>query len=393
MAPPYAEETGARLRKATDPQQTETLSPTLVPLNVKKTLPLDQKLEKFFWEHNEEPHASRRKELLKKYPQIRKLMRHEPLTKYIVVVEVVLQMAMAWYFRNKIDTAAFWISAYVIGGTLTSSLVLSIHEVTHFLAFKAFLPNKILACFANLPIVLPFCVDFKRYHMDHHRFQGVAGIDGDLPTELEGSLFNSTIGKLFFCAFQIIFYAVRPKLTVVNRAYKLPTTTMGWIFSWFTMNYVFQFSVMALVFKYWGIQSILYLLLSVFFGGSLHPMAGHFIAEHYVVNPGQETYSYYGGLNLLAFNVGYHNEHHDFPNIPWTLLPELRKIAPEFYAMPQCKSWTMTIVDFIRYPAYGPYSRIKRNVEDMKARVAESIARPSESDEVESPGFVGKEDK
>jgi sphingolipid delta-4 desaturase len=48
-----------------------------------------------------------------------------------------------------------------VGGTITASLVLSIHEITHYLAFKAFLPNKILACIANLPIVIPFCVEFK----------------------------------------------------------------------------------------------------------------------------------------------------------------------------------------------------------------------------------------
>ena len=103
-------------------------------------------------------------------------------------------------------------------------------------------------------------------------------------------------------------------------------------------------------------RSLAYFLASSFLAGSLHPYAGHFIAEHYSLNENNtpraklndkkgETYhrnfflktpilimdSYYGLLNYFTWNVGYHNEHHDFPYIAWTQLPELRKIAHEFY--------------------------------------------------------------
>lgn len=56
-----------------------------------------------------------------------------------------------------------------------------------------------------------------------------------------------------------------------------------------------------------GIKPLVYLLASSFFAGSLHPCAGHFIAEHYLWDGlEQETFSYYGQLNILAYNVRLH---------------------------------------------------------------------------------------
>ncbi len=37
-----------------------------------------------------------------------------------------------------------------------------------------------------------------------------------------------------------------------------------------------------------------------------------FILEHYIFVEGYETYSYYGPLNYLTYNVGYHNERKNF---------------------------------------------------------------------------------
>ncbi len=65
--------------------------------------------------------------------------------------------------------------------------------------------------------------------------------------------------------------------------------------------------------------------------------------------------------------MGYHNEHHDFPQIPSSRLPMLRKIAPEFYeTLPQVKSWVMTIINFIMFPHMTPLSRMNRTFDNKE---------------------------
>merc|ERR1719159_2313060 len=127
------------------------------------------------------------------------------------------------------------------------------------------------------------------------------------------------------------------------------------------MNWIVQALFDCALVLAFGPMAMLYLLLSTFFAGSIHPTSGHFLAEHYVMDGKTETYSYYGPLNMLAYNVGYHNEHHDFPNIAWSNLPKVREVAPEFYDdLPQCKSWPGLILRYIFDDSISPYSRVKR---------------------------------
>lgn len=87
----------------------------------------------------------------------------------------------------------------------------------------------------------------------------------------------------------------------------------------------------------------------------------------------QETTSYYGWLNILCYNVGYHNEHHDFPSVPWTRLPQLRAIAKEFYdPLPAHSSWPAVTYKFIMDPKVGMWSRAKRTMGEKGKRIEES---------------------
>ncbi|GAX10773.1 sphingolipid Delta-4 desaturase [Fistulifera solaris] len=304
----------------------------------------------FFWSYTEEPHATRRKEILAKYPQVKELFGHDPNFKYVVTLLVSIQIGMAYYMRF-CSGWVFVLGAYAVGGTCNHMLMLAMHELSHNLGFKKMIHNRIFSLFANLPIGIPSAISFKRYHLEHHKYQGEVGVDVDIPTPAEGRIFQSTFMKFLFVMNQIFFYALRPLFVNPKKPGK-----------WEFINAVCCIAFDAAILCTLGPWAMFYLILSTYLGAGLHPVAGHFIAEHYVFAKGAETYSYYGPLNIFGFNVGYHNEHHDFPNIPGSRLPELRRIAAEFYdPLPKCESWVMVLYNYITDPNISAFSRVMRH--------------------------------
>jgi sphingolipid delta-4 desaturase len=309
-----------------------------------------------------EPHAIRKKEILKAHPEIHKLMGPEWRTKYMVAATVALQVFVAW-LTLEWSWPSYMAMIYVVGGTANHSLFLAIHELSHNLGSKSTAVNKLIAIVANFAIGIPYCITFKPYHMDHHRYQGHDDKDTDIPTRWECYFVSDTafgyvdhtIRKCIFMFGQIFAYALRPCLL---KPELVPTGD-----PFLALNWIAQIAFDGSMVYFFGPKVMLYFLYSTFFAGSIHPTAGHFLAEHYVMEGRTETYSYYGPLNMLAYNVGYHNEHHDFPNIAWSNLPKVSKIAPEFYEdLPQCKSWPGVIIRYIFDNSISPFSRVKRHV-------------------------------
>lgn len=118
--------------------------------------------DRFFWTYTEEPHRTRRQAIIKAHPEVLRLCGPEPLTIPLVLAVVGLQMACAYLLRDTpMLSWKFLVTGYVIGATANQNLFLAIHEISHNLAFKSPLANRLFAVVANLPIGIPYSASFR----------------------------------------------------------------------------------------------------------------------------------------------------------------------------------------------------------------------------------------
>ncbi len=322
-------------------------------------------------------HNRRRREILKAHPEIQKLKGHDWHIAVPVTLSVLVQLALAaWVGSSGMGLWLLVALAWVVGGTLSHSLAISLHEITHGLVFPQLQHNLWFSIFANLPQGFPVAIQYRKYHAGHHVRLGLPcttehrdrTCDIDIPGHYEGHHYvHGVVRKLLWIILYTPITAIRPSLT---RAIDTDTLTV--------VNFAVQFLFDVAVWWMWGSRALIYLMLSTVLGMGLHPISGHIFAEHYVFERitgrhRQDTYSYYGSGNWITYNVGYHVEHHDFPSIPCTRLPLLHKIAPEFYQnLPRHMSWCLILWTFITDPNMDPHSRTRRPPD-----VAKSTMQPS----------------
>lgn len=308
------------------------------------------KAKDFLYSDEPEPHKKRTKKILKAHPEVRELISRTPASGLIIIGVVAIQITIAILLSGE----AWWLAliiAFAVGAFANHSLFVLIHEATHNLIFKSRTLNKIFGMIADLPNVLPSSISFRTYHLKHHSFQGDYKQDADLASKWEAKLIGSNfVGKSLWLLFFPVFQALRP-----------PRLNIKFADAWTFVNWFFVFAFDVAIIYFFGWISFLYLVFSFFFSIGFHPLGARWIQEHFLTHPPQETYSYYGPLNILALNVGYHNEHHDFPSIPWNNLPKLRKMAPEFYdTLHYHTSWVKLWLKWLFDPKLSLYSRVVR---------------------------------
>jgi sphingolipid delta-4 desaturase len=222
---------------------------------------------------------------------------------------------------------------------------------------------------ADLPNLCAGAMGFRVYHLKHHTHQGNYEWDADLANHWEARLvgnkwYRKAIWLMLFPFFQLTRPPRLKAITLWDR--------------WFVVNLLCAAAYDVAVVYFCGWAGLLYLVFSFFFSIGLHPVGARWIQEHYTNDPNQETYSYYGPINFLALNMGYHNEHHDLPSIPWNNLPKLKAMAPEFYDhLKFHSSWTRLLFQFIFDPGYTLFSRIER-AKEKKNRTPYTPARSEE---------------
>jgi sphingolipid delta-4 desaturase len=322
----------------------------------------------FFHSEESEPHRVRTKKMLGEFPHVRDLIGKNPYTMLVILGIVGSMLALAWVLRDQ----SWWLifaAAYLYGAFANHALFVMIHECVHLLLFKSRTANRVAGMVANLPHLVPGYASFEKYHIKHHSFQGIHELDADLPNKWEAKLINNYfLGKVLWLFFFPVFQSTR-----VSRLKELNLFDGLLI-----INIAVQLVFNVAIWYFMGWHALGFLFMSFWFSIGLHPVGARWVQEHYLVqDETQETFSYYGPLNRVAFNVGYHNEHHDFPSIPWNRLPELKQTAPEYYeTLYYHKSWTRLFFRFLFDKEISLFHRIVRK---DRGRVAlTDVSKPDE---------------
>jgi len=304
------------------------------------------------------PHPLRRRAILTAHPEVASLIGRDWRTAAITLAVVVLQTGIAAVF-GFLGLTYWWatlLSAIFIGAFANHAMYVVIHDATHNCIFTSNALNKWAGILADLPNTVPTAMGFRCYHMKHHSHLGDYDYDADLPSRWEARLFGrSAFGK---AAWMFLFPVFQ-----LTRLSRLKGTVPMWS-RWTFINGACVFLYDLILLFGFGANALIYLFASFWFSvGGLHPLAARWLQEHFTPDPAQETYDYYGMLNRIALNIGYHNEHHDFPDVPWSRLPQVKALAPEFYdGLKTHASWAGLLIKFILDPQFTLTTRVDRSL-------------------------------
>jgi len=118
-------------------------------------------------EQAQQIHTQRRKDLLKRYPEVKALFGSYPWSALLIAGLVALQWTVAWLLRAQPWSVIVLVS-YLGGAVLNHALYVLMHEATHNLIFKPPVFNKICGLLCDFALMIPSAMSFRKYHLLHH---------------------------------------------------------------------------------------------------------------------------------------------------------------------------------------------------------------------------------
>ncbi len=290
-------------------------------------------------------HARRHRAILRDHPDVRRLFGADPTSAFWIVALTLAQLTLS-VGATHLSMGKTLALAITVGAVLAHALGVLIHETAHNLASRSAAMNKALGIVANLALGAPAAAEFRQQHLLHHKHLGDArdpdGRDTQAPTSREVRFVgHATLRKLASFTFGRFVYRARPANAVPHDR-------------WFVANVVSCVAVDLTLAAIWGWRPLAYVLVSALVAFGPHVLGARRLSEHLTIRRGQPTNSYYGPLNRLSFDVGFHVEHHDFPAVPCRRLRRLNRIASEHYdRLAAVGSWSSLMVAYVMDPRYG----------------------------------------
>jgi sphingolipid delta-4 desaturase len=373
-------------------------------------------------------HLDRARGMLRDHPELKQLFGRSVGTAYWCLAVAAAQIGIS----IAVSSSAWWVvvlAAYGIGSMINVALFNLAHECNHSLVFRSKQANRWLFTLTSIPMM------FTGHHcwwIEHHVHHNHLGSHKDFVKRrrsvllaMKDRVFNWVPGprirKLITCittplfwpiaGIMIVFQALRSivglmvyavtalvtwQLTPSNLALSILSDehlVSGYrrykIEKWAVVYPLISLAMMVGLLVAFGWKALLYMYLSSLFAtGFLHPLVFGLLLSNshfYGYNFYQPSASYYGWLNLLTFNFGLHTEHHDFHFIPWHRLPQVRRIAPEYYDdLKQTSSFAWLALQF----AFGSRERFNneeyRNMQILEANQGSPVSSLTETELVSS---------
>jgi len=325
-------------------------------------------------------HNDMRRAALGGHPDLGDISGSEPRTVFALPVILALHWGMAWLVSDA-PIAVIFVAAFLAGQILIHAAGSLVHETAHQLIFRDLRAK--LGFDLGLEVILtsygkqltyqhehitshhPYIGDYERdyEHEDICAFQSRMTLRSDNP-RLQRLMTWLTLALHALPLGFVIGDEVLPRLNrwISGRPQRDPVrhieatrAPVRQVRLFIAVSLASNLTLLALL----GPWALLYHIwaLSLFLGKCGIWNLGQSLSEHAGSDDVTPTRSYYGWLNAVLFNTGYHNEHHTFPNVAWTRLPRLKREVSEVFTSEATKSYFGYWLEHVR----GDFTASRRN--------------------------------